>query len=88
MNCFRFVIKDMETGTVTKEWFLATKSLTKKDFHKVITSLYLWQRLRGCNMAQCEIYRNGKWYTDIDAFRDINGLYIMLNFQTIRFIHI
>ena len=88
MNCYRFVIKDMETGNVSKEWFLASDSLTKKDFHNVITGLYLWQLLLRSTWIVCRIYRNGEWYTDIDAVRDINGLYIMRNIQTIRFIHI
>lgn len=89
MNCYRFIIKDMETGTVHKQWFLASDSLTKKHFHEIIKNLYLWHRLRGfSNWVLCRIYRNGEWYTDIDAVRDVNGLYIMRNFQTIRAIHI
>lgn len=88
MNCYRFVIKDRENGITATEWFLASDSLLKKDLRKIITLLYLWQRLLGCNWLVCRIYRNGELYTDIDAIRDVNGLYIMCNLQTIRFIHI
>lgn len=88
MNCYRFVIKDMERGNVSTEWFLASDSLTKKDFHNVIRVLYLWQRLLRSTWIVCQIYRNGEWYTDIDSFWYINGICIIRNFQIIRFIHI
>ena len=87
MNCYRFAIKDRDSGILVKEWFLASDSLHKKDFHKIITSLYLWQRLLCCNWVACGIYRNGKFYTDIVALRYVNGLYIMCDLQTIRVIH-